>query len=79
MAESSEGLAPDGAPETDPDPTIKLRRVENPGTASEASFPAAEGATVVRFDADGFADVTLEDWYWIEPHATAQGIYRVEA
>lgn len=61
------------------DNTVRLRRVEQPGTASEASFPAEQGATVVRFDADGFADVSLEDWKWIEPHATAQSIFRVEA
>ncbi len=55
--------------------SVLIRRVEDAGSASVCSFP---GMTVpVRFDEDGYAVVTGDDWVWIEPYATAQAIYKV--
>lgn len=57
---------------------VKIRRVED-GVGSEVSFPriGGAGAVVVRFDDNGRAEVSKEDWEQsIQPYATAQAIFK---
>ena len=65
---------PDAAPEAN----VRIHRVVDPGSESVLNFPAPVGSSVVRFDAEGNAYITEDQWKWLAPYAVKHGVSRVD-